>query len=217
MIKIIKIYAMAIILFTSYQSILQAAPMSYKGSTTSMATISKDYSSLESSYVITTKDAIGLRAFKSTSDSHTIKAEGIFYLRKLMRINAINSQTNLWLFADAGTINVKKNLKNKDHYYLSPTLQFDYETKGLFGLISHQLLRVGHDNFDTTKIEGGFSFYETSYKETQPWFILKAKNINNIFNKIEYTPTLRLINKAIFMDAGISMDGKPSLHVMYTF
>ena len=88
--------------------------------------------------------------------------------------------------------------------------------KRLFSLFSHQILRVGHENFDTTKIEGGFSFYETGYNETQPWFILKAKNTNSLFKKIEYTPTLRLINKAIFMDAGIT-DGDPSLHLMYTF
>ena len=29
----------------------------------------------------------------------------------------------------AGKISIKKNFKDKDHSYLSPTLQFDYETK----------------------------------------------------------------------------------------
>ena len=114
-------------------------------------------------------------------------------------------------------MNVKKNSQEKDHSYLSPTLQLDYETKRVYGLISHQVLRVGHENFDTTKIEGGFSFYETGYNETQPWLILKTKNTNTVFNKIEYTPTLRLINKTIFMDAGVTTYGDPSIHLMYTF
>jgi len=217
MIKISKIYIIFIALLASYQSILQAAPMSFKGSITSMATASKDYFSLESSYVITSKDAIGIRAYESKGSGYILKAGGIFHLRKLLRINAIKSQTNLWLFTGAGTMNVKKNSQEKDHSYLSPTLQFDYETKRVYGLISHQVLRVGHENFDTTKIEGGFSFYETGYNETQPWLLLKAKNTNSIFNKIEYTPTLRLINKTIFMDAGITSDGAPSFHMMYTF
>ena len=206
-----------ILLLISNQSILYAAPMSFKGSITSMATVRKDYISLESSFVITSKDAIGIRAYESKGNGYNLRAGGIFHLRKLMRINAINSQTNFWLFTGAGTINIEKNLGDKDYSYLSPTLQFDYETKRLFGLISHQFLRVGHENFDTTKIEGGFSFYETGYTETQPWLILKAKNTNSIFSKVEYTPTLRLINKAIFIDAGITVDGDPSLHMMYTF
>ncbi len=190
--------------------------MSFKGSMTTMATASKDYVSLESNYVITAKDAIGISAYTSKGNGYKLKAGNIFHLRKLMRKNAVHSQTNLWLFTKIGKINIKKNFKDKDHPYLSPTLQFDYETKRLFSLFSHQVLRVGHENFDTTKIEGGFSFYETGYNETQPWFILKAKNTNSLFNKIEYTPTLRLITKAIFMDAGIT-DGDPSLHLMYTF
>ena len=210
-------YIILVFLLASHQSILSAAPMSFKGSVTTMATASKNYSSIESSYVMTPKYAVGLKAYESKGNGYKLKAKGLFHLRKLMRINAINSQTNLWLYTDVGRINVKNSLKEDNHSYLSPTLQFDYETKRLFGLVSHQILRVGHENFDTTKIEGGFSFYETGYNETQPWIILKAKNTNSILNKIEYISTLRLINKAVFMDAGMTNDGDPSFHIMYTF
>jgi len=217
MIKISKIYILFIGLIACSQSILQAAPMSFKGSTTIMSTISESYSSVESSYAITSKDSFGIRAYESKGSGYQLRSGGIFHLRKLMRINTINSQTNLWLFTGAGTMNVKKNSQEKDHSYLSPTLQFDYETKRVYGLISHQVLRVGHENFDTTKIEGGFSFYETGYNETQPWFILKAKNTNSLDNKNEYTPTLRFINKSIYGEVGVTTDGDPSLHLMYTF
>ena len=214
MININKIYIGLLIIF---QSSIQAAPMSFKGSTTSMTTISKDYYSLESSYATTSKNSLGLQAYESKGSGYKIRSGELFHLRKLMRINAINSQTNLWLFTATGIMNVKKGLQDKNYSFLSPTLQFDYETKRVYGLISHKVLRAGHENFDTSKIEAGFSFYETGYNETQPWLILKAKNTNSIFNKIEYTSTLRLINKAIFMDAGITTDGNPSLHLMYTF
>ena len=217
MIKILKIYLLSILLLVSYQSRLQAAPMNYKGSITSMTTIGKDHSSVELGYAVTSKDSLGIRAHQIKGRGYQIKSGGIFHLRKLMRINAINSQTNLWLFTEAGTVSIKKNSKEKRDSYLSPKFQFDYETKRIYGLISHKFLRVGHENFDTSNIEAGFSFYETSYKKTQPWLILKAKNTNSIFNKIEYTPTLRLINNAIFMDAGVTTDGNPSLHLMYTF
>jgi hypothetical protein len=217
MIKIIKIYAMVIGLLVIYQSGLQAAPMNFKGSITSMTTISKNHSSVESSYAMTSKDSLGIKAHQMKGRDCQIKSGGIFHLRKLMRINAINSQTNLWLFTEAGTVSIKKNSKEKRDSYLSPKFQFDYETKRIYGLISHKFLRVGHDNFDTSKIEAGFSFYETSYKKIQPWLILKAKNTNSLFTKVEYTSTLRLINNAIFMDAGITTVGDPSIHLMYTF
>ena len=217
MIKIIKIFATVIVLLASYQSGLQAAPMNFKGSITSMITISKNHSSVESGYAMTSKDSLGIKAHQMKGRGYQIKSGGIFHLRKLMRINAIYSQTNLWLFTEAGTVSIKKNSKEKRDSYLSPKFQFDYETKRIYGLISHKFLRVGHENFDTSKIEAGFSFYETSYKKTQPWLILKAKNTNSIFNKIEYTPTLRLINNTIFMDAGVTTDGNPSIHLMYTF
>ena len=217
MIKILKVYLLSILLLVSYQSRLQAAPMNYKGSITSMTTISKNHSSVELGYAMTSKDSLGIKAHQIKGRGYQIKSGGIFHLRKLMRINAINSQTNLWLFTEAGRVSIKKNSKERENFYLSPKFQFDYETKRIYGLISHKFLRVGHDNFDTSKIEAGFSFYETSYKKIQPWLILKAKNTNSLFTKVEYTSTLRLINNAIFMDAGITTVGDPSIHLMYTF
>ena len=217
MIKMLKIYLSLILLLACYQSALHAAPMSFKGSITSMTTIGKDYLDVESGYVITSKDSLGIRAYKAKGSGYKIKSGGGFHLRKLLRINSINSQTNLWLFTEVGTMSIKKNSKEKNHSYLSPKFQFDYETKRVYGLISHKFLRVGHENFDTSKMEAGFSFYETGYTETQPWLILKAKNTNSLFRKIEYIPTLRFINKSIFIDAGITTDGDPRIHLMHTF
>jgi len=205
------------LLLISHQPFIYAAPMSFKGSTTSMSTISESYSSVESSYAITAKDSLGVKAYTSKGNGYKLKVGELVYLRRLLRINKKHSQTNLWLFTGAGTMSLERNVQDDDHSYLSPTLQFDYETKRVYGLISHQILRVGHENFDTTKIEGGFSFYETGYNETQPWFILKAKNTNSLDNKNEYTPTLRFINKSIYGEVGVTTDGDPSLHLMYTF
>ena len=205
------------LLLISHQPFIYAAPISFKGSTTSMSTISESYSSVESSYAITAKDSLGVKAYTSKGNGYKLKVGELVYLRRLLRVNKKHSQTNLWLFTGAGTMSLERNVQDDDHSYLSPTLQFDYETKKVYGLISHQILRVGHENFDTTKIEGGFSFYETGYNETQPWFILKAKNTNSLDNQNEYTPTLRFINKSIYGEVGLTTKGDPSLHLMYTF
>jgi len=182
-----------------------------------MSTISKNYSYIESSYAITSKDSLGINFNENKGDSYKLKAGEFFSLRRLMRVNEINSQTNLWLFTSAGIVNVKENLKDDDYIYLSPTLQFDYETKRVFSMISHQIMRVGNENFDTTKIEGGFSFYETDYDETQPWLLLKTRKTSTVDSKFEYTPTLRFINKSLFGEVGVNLDGDPSFHLMYTF
>jgi len=210
------IYLLAVLLM-SHKTMIYAAPMSFKGSITSMSTISKNYSYIESSYAITSKDSLGINFNENKGDSYKLKAGEFFYLRRLMRVNEINSQTNLWLFTSAGIVNVKENLRDDDYIYLSPTLQFDYETKRVFSMISHQIMRVGNENFDTTKIEGGFSFYETDYDETQPWLLLKTRKTSTVDSKFEYTPTLRFINKSLFGEVGVNLDGDPSFHLMYTF
>ena len=97
-----------ITLLISHQTEINAAPMSFKDSITSMTTISKNYSYLESSYAISSKDALGININENKGDTYKLKAGEFFYLRRLMRINKINSQTNLWLFNSAGIVNVKK-------------------------------------------------------------------------------------------------------------
>ena len=206
-----------ITLLISHKTVINAAPMSFKDSITSMSTISKSYSYLESSYAISPKDSLGININENKGNTYKLKSGEFFYLRRLIRINKINSQTNLWLFTGAGIVNVKKNIKDDDYLYLSPTLQFDYETKRVFSLISQQILRVGNQNYDTTKIEGGVSFYETTYNETQPWILLKTRKTKTVDSKIEYIPTLRFINKSLFGEVGVNLDGDPSFHLMYTF
>ena len=160
-----KCIYLLVVLLMSHKTMIYAAPMSFKGSITSMSTISKNYSYIESSYAITSKDSLGINFNENKGDSYKLKAGEFFSLRRLMRVNEINSQTNLWLFTSAGIVNVKENLKDDDYIYLSPTLQFDYETKRVFSMISHQIMRVGNENFDTTKIEGDKPAHSSNYKK----------------------------------------------------
>ena len=196
---------------------LIAAPMSYKGSVTTMGEAFKHYSKIETSYAISAKDSIGLKAFKAKGDDYHVDAGALFHLTRLMRINEIESQTNLWLYAETGLINIEKNNRDNDRFYMSPTIQFDHETRRIYTMVSHQILRVAHDNFDTTKAKAGFSFYKTEYNGTQPWFILEVSHTNSMSEKLEVIPTIRLINNALYFEAGVSTEGDPKLHLMYTF
>ena len=204
-----------ILLFYAVNS--AAAPMTFKGSTVLMGEGSKNFKRLELSYAITGKESIGLRSFNAKGKQDKVKGNSLFYLNRIKRINKINSQTNLWLYLELGKIDLNTSMQNNAHNYLSPTIQFDFETKRIYNSVSHQILRAVHENFDRTEIKSGFSFYETSYDETQPWFILEITNTNSLSEHVSVIPTFRLINKSLFFEAGISTKGDPKLHLMYTF
>ena len=79
-----------ITLLISHKTVINAAPMSFKDSITSMSTISKSYSYLESSYALSPKDAFGINISENKGDTYKLEAGEFFYLRRLMRINKIN-------------------------------------------------------------------------------------------------------------------------------
>ena len=143
------------------------------------------------------------------------------HLHRMYRSNQKHSQMNI-CYLEAWVIlrDLMSGLevtKTSALHLFSPALQWDYETKRVFLLASHQFIRGDSINHDTTKLKAGFSFYETSYDETQPWLILDVMNINGINSRPEVTPWLRLINKALYLEGGVSNMGNPRLHVMYTF
>ena len=192
-----------------------AAPMTFKDSTMTMVEGTNDFKRFELSHAITGKESIGLRFFNIRDKQLKVDGSGLFYLNRLKRINTINSQTNLWFYLELGKIDNRGSINRQA--YLSPTFQLDFETKRIYSSLSHQILRGPHKNFDRTQIKSGFSFYETSYEETQPWFVLEVMNMNSLNNNTSLIPTLRLVNKTLFFEAGISTKGDPKLHLMYTF
>ena len=83
-----------ITLLISHKTVINAAPMSFRDSITSMSTISKSYSYLESSYAISSKESFGININENKGDTYKLKAGEFFYLRRLMRVNKISGQLN---------------------------------------------------------------------------------------------------------------------------
>ena len=198
-----------------------SAPMSYKGSVTTMTDLSKRYTSVEANYAYDAKNAVGVKLFHMDNNDRQRDGFEINHLHRVFRSNQKYSQMNVWLSGGLGYLEGSNeragNDSNVSTAFISPALQWDYETKRVFLLASHQLIRGDSINHDTTKLKAGFSFYETSYDETQPWLILDVMNINGINPRPEVTPMLRLINKALYLEGGVSNMGNPRFHVMYTF
>jgi hypothetical protein len=213
-----RLWVIALILLSS--RLVFAAPIGFEGSTMTMGDFNQNWREVGFNYAITSRDALGLTHLEFRSDDHKDKREldTLNYTRLLSRWNLTDAQSNLWLFMGLGEIRGSIDNQNIDSKVIvSPGFQFDYETRRVYFATTHKLYRASNLNHDTTSIRAGFSFYEADYDQTQPWFILETKYTNQISDKIEVIPMLRLINKNIFVEGGLNNSGQPRLNLMYTF
>ena len=213
-----RLWVIALILLSS--RLVFAAPMGFEGSTMTMGDFNQNWREVGFNYAITSRDALGITHLEFRSDDHKDKrvVDTLNYTRLLSRWNLTDAQSNLWLFMGLGEIRGSIDNQNIDSKVIaSPGFQFDYETRRVYFATTHKLYRASNLNHDTTSIRAGFSFYEADYDQTQPWFILETKYTNQISDKIEVIPMLRLINKNIFVEGGVNNSGQPRLNLMYTF
>ncbi|MEY3891676.1 MAG: hypothetical protein RL626_754, partial [Pseudomonadota bacterium] len=157
--------------------------------------------------------ALGLNHLEFRSDDHKDKrvVNTVNYTRLLSRWNLTDAQSNLWLFMGLGQIrqgHIADGVEANTNSFI---------TRRIYFATTHKFYRATNLNHDTTSIRAGFSFYEADYDQTQPWFILETKYTNQISDKIEVIPMLRLINKNIFVEGGVNNSGQPRLNLMYTF
>jgi len=213
-----RLWVIPLIFLSSH--LVVAAPIGFEGSVMTMGDFNQNWREAGFNYAITSRDALGLTHLELRSDDGKDKrqVDTLNYTRLLSRWNSTDAQSNLWLFMGLGE--VRGSVDNKSivsKVIASPGLQFDYETTRIYFATTHKLYRASNLNHDTTSIRAGFSFYEADYDKTQPWFILETKYTNQISDKIEVIPMLRLINKNIFVEGGVNNSGQPRLNLMYTF
>ena len=213
-----RLWVIPLIFLSSHLVI--AAPMGFEGSVMTMGDFNQNWREAGFNYAITSRDALGLTHLEFRSDDYKDKREvdTLNYTRLLSRWNLPDAQSNLWLFMGIGEIRGSFDNQSIDRKFIaSPGFQFDYETTRIYFATTHKLYRASNLNHDTTSIRAGFSFYEADYDKTQPWFILETKYTNQISDKIEVIPMLRLINKNIFVEGGVNNSGQPRLNLMYIF
>ena len=200
-----------------------AGPMGFDGSFMAMGDFNNNWRESFINYAITPRDAFGVSATYMRSDdkSKTRTLEEFTYTRLLHRWNLPNSQANLWFMGGIGALQGEDERVGKNDNFnktmFTPGVQFDYETTRVYLAATHRFYRASDINHDLSSVRAGFSFYESDYDKTQPWLILEARNMNDLSDKIEVTPMLRLINKSFFVEAGMNADYKPRFNFMYIF
>ena len=197
--------------------------MGFDGSFMAMGDFNNNWRESFINYAITPRDAFGVSATYMRSDdkSKTRTLEEFTYTRLLHRWNLPNSQANLWFMGGIGALQGEDERVGKNDNFnktmFTPGVQFDYETTRVYLAATHRFYRASDINHDLSSVRAGFSFYESDYDKTQPWLILEARNMNDLSDKIEVTPMLRLINKSFFVEAGMNADYKPRFNFMYIF
>jgi len=208
-------------LFSSHYA--TAAPMGFDESYMAMGDFTNNWQELTVNYATTPRDAFGVTATYMRSDDKAKRRtlEEFTYTRLLKRWNAPHSQTNLWFFGGVGALQGKDKRAGRDDYFtktmVTPAIQFDHETARVYFSAAYRFYRASNINHDFSAVRAGFSFYETDYDETQPWFILEARNMNGLSEKVEITPMIRLIHNSIFIEAGVNNFHKPRFNFMYIF
>jgi hypothetical protein len=162
--------------------------------------------------------AIGVEVMRmSAKNEQATTILGLNYTGLIKRWNLPQAQANVWFNGSIGEANGQY-----DGFAYTPSLQFDAETTRLYFLAKARFIRANDMNYDTAAVQAGFSFYETNFDETQPWFVLEAKTMRNTEPSLQITPAIRLINKHYFLELGVTnpFQGEgfaPRINAMFVF
>lgn len=194
-----------------------AALMGFKNSAMLMSDFSMNRKELMLNYSPLLGHAFGIETMWMRGDKQTNLITNINYTGLIKRWNMPSGQANLWFMTGIGEAS-----GDSSGFSYSPGFQFDYETTRIYFLVKSRMIRAPHLQYDTYSVQGGFSFFETNFDETQPWFVVEARTTENMAMRNEVTPLLRLINQNYFLELGItnpwdSESRTPRLNLMLTF
>lgn len=194
-----------------------AALIGFKNSAMLMSDFSMNRKELMLNYSPLLGHAFGIETMWMRGDKQTNLITNINYTGLLKRWNMPSGQANLWFMTGIGSAS-----GDSSGFSYSPSVQFDYETTRVYFLAKARMVRAPHIQYDTYSVQGGFSFFETNFDETQPWFVVEARTTENMAMRNEVTPLLRLINQNYFLELGItnpwdSESRTPRLNLMLTF
>ncbi len=215
--KFLLFKRLAAAILTATTCAAHAGPMGFKDSWMAMGDLGPNWRDAWVNYALTARDAVGVGGLYMRSDDKLKRrdVQEITYTRLVQRWNAKDAQANIWFVGGIGAI--EGNTFSGSKFVATPGLQLDYETPRVYVSAMGRLYRAAGLNHDYGAVRAGFSFYETDYEETQPWFIVEARRMHQLSDKTEITPMLRLINKGYFIEAGVNNSRQFRFNFMYIF
>lgn len=194
-----------------------AGPMGYNGSTMAMGDFGRNWAEAWVNHAVTPRDAVGAGYTWMRSDDGEVihRIAEATYTRLVHRWNLPHAQANAWFVVGAGVMTGSD--FDGERFAWTPGVQLDYETTRVYVAAMGRLYRAGGVNNDYAAVRAGFSFYEAEYEETQPWFVVEARRMRGLSEKVEVTPMLRFISSRYFIEAGVSLEGQARANFMYVF
>ena len=195
----------------------QAHPVTYPGNLMTMFEADRNWLDTNAWYTFAPRHAAGPGFMKFRNESGSIRREvpNLHYNFRLARWNLPDAQANVYLQAGLGTATGTGFTGSRATFM--PGFQADYETRWIYTAYKWHTVRNSAFSHDFHNAQAGFAFYAGEYDEWSPWFILDLRKTSNLDMKAEVTPTLRLIHKDLFFEAG-AVDGKRlRLNLMLNF
>ena len=194
-----------------------AGPMGYNGSTMAMGDFGRNWAEAWANHAVTPRDAFGAGYTWMRSDDGAVihRIAEATYTRLVHRWNLPQAQANAWFVVGAGVMTGSD--FDGERFAWTPGVQLDCETTRVYLAAIGRLYRAGSVNNDYAAVRAGFSFYEAEYDETQPWFVVEARRMRGLSEKVEVTPMFRFISSRYFIEAGVSLDGQARANFMYVF
>jgi hypothetical protein len=216
----VKLRAIATVIVCAAVSLSsQASPMGFKDSWMLMGDFDPNWREAYANYAFTPQDALGAAVTYMRSDDmlRTLDLVDVTYTRLMRRWNMPDAQANLWFVGGLGEVRTysQGSAPSSAKIMASPGIQFDYETTRVYFAAATQLYRAAEVNHDFASVRAGFSFYETEFDQTQPWFVVEERRMHDLSDKTEITPMLRLVNKDYFIEAGVNNSRQLRLNFMY--
>ncbi|HUQ25490.1 MAG TPA: hypothetical protein VM140_07450 [Burkholderiales bacterium] len=194
-----------------------AHPVSFPGNLMAMGEVDRDWKEFNAWYTFAPKHAAGpgYMEFRSEDRTRERKIPDVHYNYRASRWNWADAQANIYLQAGVGSA-TGNDFAGSETVFM-PGIQADYETRRIFAAYRWHGIRGGPVKHQFNNAQAGFAFYAGEYDEWSPWFILDVRKMSNLDMDTQVTPTLRLIHKTLYVEAG-AVDGKRlRVNLMYNF
>ena len=209
--------SLAVSMLLAWSTPLYAHPVTYPGNTMFMFEGSAKMQDFNAWYTFAPNHAagVGWMGIKADDQARERRIANVHYNWRVRRWNFPDAQANIYLLGGLGYATGNDFLGTK--FTAMPGAQLDYETQRVYLGVRGHVTRSSafHHNFSNAQF--GWAPYKAEYEELAPWLVLDVRYTSNLGNKVEVTPMVRLIQKNFFVEAGVSIEGRPRFTLMVNF
>jgi hypothetical protein len=136
------------------------------------------------------------------------------YLPKRWNMEA--AQANVFVWGGAGRAHIGETDKNV--FAWNAGGQFDYETRRVYGSLRTDYHASNSFDHRIDTLQLGIAPYKHDYQTLAAWFVVQGRNYTGgIYDGIEWAALLRLFKGNVWLEAGVTQDGKAQAMLMFNF